>query len=330
MPDIRPFISYAREDRDTARRIASDLRLLGCEPWIDVDNLLPGDEWKPAIHDAIGHSSHFVALISCHSVDKRGFVQRELRQALELLDEFPPGALFVIPVRLDNTTPKHIRLRQLHWVDLFADYVAGIGRVARSLGLSRQHVLTAAGSIRPSLPMQTPGLIYRSVHVHTTVLDSDGHTATTDSTQVLRATQPHIRTLVTRGISGSGKTINHRSNLGPAKVVPEGGVLTVYVEATKALSVDRDTEHVLTYESIDCYCEPVESFGQNISRELEHAGVHVTLPPSRPFKWAEGYLVASGGYEATSPCTLSEDCTMASLIVDKPDVGARQVLRWEW
>lgn len=132
---VRPFISYAREDRETALRLYRDLRKHGAHPWLDVEDLEAGQDWKQAITRAISESSHFLALISVHSVNKQGFVQKELRHALDLLDTFPPGDVFVVPVRLDDSEPRHQRLAELHWLDLFADYREGLQKLLRSLHL---------------------------------------------------------------------------------------------------------------------------------------------------------------------------------------------------
>jgi hypothetical protein len=137
---VRPFISYAREDRAVALQLYRDLSKVGAEPWIDVEDLLGGQEWKRAITDAISESSHFLALISAKSVSKHGFVQKELRQALDLLDTFPPGDVFVIPVRLDESQPRHERLTELQWVDMFPEYQDGLRKLLRSL---RMEVVTA-------------------------------------------------------------------------------------------------------------------------------------------------------------------------------------------
>src|SRR3954453_17906892 len=118
---VRPFISYAREDRETALRLYRDLHENGARPWLDVEDLVGGENWKHAITRAISESSHFIALISVHSVNKQGFVQKELRQALDLLETFPPGEVFVIPVRLDDSKPRHEQLADLHWLDIFAN-----------------------------------------------------------------------------------------------------------------------------------------------------------------------------------------------------------------
>src|SRR5882724_2622318 len=125
---VRPFISYAKEDRDTALQLCRDLRQNGARPWIDVDDLIGGQDWKQAIARAISESSHFIALISHRSVNKQGFVQKELRQAVDLLETFPPGEVFVIPVRLDESEPRHNSLAELHWIDLFPRLSRGLSQ----------------------------------------------------------------------------------------------------------------------------------------------------------------------------------------------------------
>jgi hypothetical protein len=134
----RPFISYAREDCDVAVRLRDDLVRLGATPWIDVSDLIAGQDWQLAISRALRESSHFLALLSHHSVTKRGYVQKEVREALDLLEQFPPDAVFIIPVRLDDSEPSHDRLRNLHWVDLFAGYDKAVAQIARGLGLVSQ------------------------------------------------------------------------------------------------------------------------------------------------------------------------------------------------
>lgn len=127
------FLSYAREDEKTAQRLYRDLSNLGYRVWLDSERLKAGSDWKATIRSEIRNSSLFLALISGASLDKRGFVQAELREALEVLLEFPSGGIFVVPVRLDNCEPKDSRLSQLHWVDLFPSYFPGLQRLIQNL-----------------------------------------------------------------------------------------------------------------------------------------------------------------------------------------------------
>lgn len=128
------FISYAREDEKAALRLYSELKQAGHEPWLDVESILPGQNWKAAIRRAIRASTHFLALLSTNSVNKRGYVQSELRQALDILyDEIPESHIFLIPIRLDNCLPAHEKLHELNWVDLFPSWELGLEKILRGL-----------------------------------------------------------------------------------------------------------------------------------------------------------------------------------------------------
>jgi hypothetical protein len=117
--NIQVFISYAKEDWEKALKLYNSLQNeKGLNPWIDRESLLPGQKWRPAIIDAIRKSRYFIALLSSNSVNKKGYVQRELKQALDILDEYPEWGVFIIPVRLDNCQISDNKLKEIHNVDL--------------------------------------------------------------------------------------------------------------------------------------------------------------------------------------------------------------------
>jgi len=76
------FLSYAREDMGMAKKLYHDLKRYGLDVWLDMKSLLPGDKWKDKIQNAIENSNYFIALLSRRSINKRGFVQKELKTAL--------------------------------------------------------------------------------------------------------------------------------------------------------------------------------------------------------------------------------------------------------
>jgi hypothetical protein len=127
------FISYAREDRDSAQQLYRTLTAAGISSWIDTECLQPGERWKTAIQQAIRNSRFFVALLSSHSVSKKGYVQKELRQALEVLELYPESEVFIIPMRLDDCDPGREELRDLNWIDLFPTWEPGLHRLPRFL-----------------------------------------------------------------------------------------------------------------------------------------------------------------------------------------------------
>jgi hypothetical protein len=137
--DARPlvFVSYAREDIEAALLLADRLADSGFRPWIDRRHLLGGQRWKTTIEDAIQASEFFVPLLSLRSVDKRGFVQREIRRAIDVAENLPERTVFIVPVRLDDVQPAHSVLRDINWVDLFPEWDLGVKRLVWSLHAAR-------------------------------------------------------------------------------------------------------------------------------------------------------------------------------------------------
>lgn len=129
----RVFLSYAREDSAAALKLYKELRAKGLDVWIDIESLLPGQNWKTTIRREIRKSRYFIAVLSRNSVSKKGYVQKELREALDILEEYPTGSVFIIPARLDDCTPLDDGIRDLHWVNLFEDWEVGIDRILKTI-----------------------------------------------------------------------------------------------------------------------------------------------------------------------------------------------------
>jgi hypothetical protein len=132
MPQV--FISYAREDIYEARRLFLDLQAIdGIDPWLDEESLLPGMNWEDEILAAITSSQFVIVLLSSSSIEKTGFVQKELRNAIEKLDYLPPGEVFIIPARIESCEPRFRALQRLQYVDLFPDWENGISKIYATL-----------------------------------------------------------------------------------------------------------------------------------------------------------------------------------------------------
>ena len=129
------FICYAREDKHNALRLFEDLKARGAEAWIDEKNLRAGQDWEMEIRRSIKESDFFISVLSSKSVNKRGFVNKEIKLALSVLDEFPKGSIFFIPVRLDECIPNNERIKEIHRVDMFPDWEVGIKRLCLDMDL---------------------------------------------------------------------------------------------------------------------------------------------------------------------------------------------------
>lgn len=129
----RVFLSYAREDAASARQLREDLDSLGVDVWFDERSLLPGQNWRREIRNAIRAADFFVLILSKYSVTKRGVIQREVRDALDVMQEMPEGAVFIVPARIERVEPNHELLRDIQWVDLFEDWAEGVRRIGLTL-----------------------------------------------------------------------------------------------------------------------------------------------------------------------------------------------------
>lgn len=113
---LRVFLCHSSSDKPKIREIYKRLVEVGIDPWLDEENLLPGQDWEFEIRRAVKDTDVVVVCISQNSVTKIGFVQKEIKFALDIADEQPEGTVFIIPLRLDNCTVPE-RLKRWHWVD---------------------------------------------------------------------------------------------------------------------------------------------------------------------------------------------------------------------
>ena len=131
------FISYAKEDRKYALKLYNSLYRYGfIEPWLDEKNLLPGMNWENEIFSAINESNFVIVILSNVSISKRGFVQKELKKAIDVFLEMPPNKLFIIPARIDPCEPNYNELKKNQYVDLFEDWDVGVEKIIKSIRFS--------------------------------------------------------------------------------------------------------------------------------------------------------------------------------------------------
>lgn len=114
----RIFLCHASEDKPQVREVYQRLKAEGFQPWLDEENLLPGQEWDREIRRALRESEFILIFFSQNSVAKRGYVQREMKLALDAWEEVPEGQIHTIPVRLDDCEIPE-RFKKFQWADLF-------------------------------------------------------------------------------------------------------------------------------------------------------------------------------------------------------------------
>lgn len=114
------FLCHSNRDRTKVRELYKLLRRDGFNPWLDEENLLPGSDWQTEILKAIRGSDFIIVCLSRTSINKAGYLQKELKHALDIADEQPEGAIFIIPAKLEECEVPD-RLKKWQWVNLFLE-----------------------------------------------------------------------------------------------------------------------------------------------------------------------------------------------------------------
>jgi len=116
---LRIFLCYASEDKSTIHDLYNRLSAeYFIDPWLDEKKLLGGQDWDLEIRRALRRSDAVVICLSQRSVSKVGYVNKEIKRALDIADEQPEGTIFIIPLKLDVCeTPD--RLSGFQWIKYF-------------------------------------------------------------------------------------------------------------------------------------------------------------------------------------------------------------------
>jgi ATP-dependent Clp protease ATP-binding subunit ClpC len=139
---LRVFLCHSSHDKKIVRDLYQRLKENQIEPWLDVENLLPGQDWDYEIRNAIRRSHAVVVCISTYSLTTVGYLQKEIRRVLDVADEQPEGAIYVIPLKLEVCEVPS-QLRRWHWVNFFEDngfekLMLALSERGRAIGISSQ------------------------------------------------------------------------------------------------------------------------------------------------------------------------------------------------
>lgn len=108
------FISYAKEDIETAEKLFNYLKSFSYDPWLDKKKLLPGQDWNTEIRLALKKADFIVLLLSKISIAKRGYVQREFKLALEYCEQKFDSDIYIIPCKIDDCEVPE-KLNKFQW-----------------------------------------------------------------------------------------------------------------------------------------------------------------------------------------------------------------------
>jgi len=148
---LKVFLCHASGDKPAVRDLYHRLRSDGIAPWLDEEDLLPGQDWELEIPKAVRSSDVVIICLSSRAITKAGYVQKEIKDALDVADKQPEGAIFLIPLRLEECEVPE-RLRRWQWVNLFQE--RGYERLLRALRVRAESL--GLGTL-PSGSITSPG-----------------------------------------------------------------------------------------------------------------------------------------------------------------------------
>jgi formylglycine-generating enzyme required for sulfatase activity len=124
------FLCHASEDKQKVREVYQRLKEEDFEPWLDEEDLLPGQLWRQEIPKVLRSSDFILIFLSQTSIRKIGYVQNEFKLAIDSWKQIPEGMIHTIPVRLDNCEIPE-QFGEFQWVNLFEE--RGFERLFRAI-----------------------------------------------------------------------------------------------------------------------------------------------------------------------------------------------------
>jgi tetratricopeptide (TPR) repeat protein len=117
--NLRVFLWHSPADKlaiqDLYKQLTSENWI---EPWLEEENLLPGQVREAEIDKAIRAADVVIVGLSKGSVTTEGPIQRQLNAVLDVAEEKREGSIFIIPLRLDECELPE-RLKRLQSIDYF-------------------------------------------------------------------------------------------------------------------------------------------------------------------------------------------------------------------
>jgi len=127
---LKIFLCHSSNDKPAVRKLYKSLVEDGFSPWLDEEDILGGQVWDAEIRKAVRSADVVIVCLSNGSVTKAGYVQKEIRFALDIAEEQPEGSIYMVPVKLEDCGVPD-SLSKWQWVSLFEE--AGYKRLLRAL-----------------------------------------------------------------------------------------------------------------------------------------------------------------------------------------------------
>ncbi|MBW4635065.1 MAG: toll/interleukin-1 receptor domain-containing protein [Iphinoe sp. HA4291-MV1] len=129
---LQVFLCHSSDDKPTVRELYKQLLNEEFQPWLDEENILPGQNWELEIKKAVQSADVIIICLSKNSVNKIGYIQKEIKFALDIAERQPEGSIFIVPMKIDNCNVPQ-RLSDYQWLDWFTNPAVGYIKLLKAL-----------------------------------------------------------------------------------------------------------------------------------------------------------------------------------------------------
>ena len=127
---LKVFLCHASTDKPKVRELYRYLKKRGIQPWFDEEDLVGGQDWQVEIPKALATSDAIIICLTKNSIDREGYIQKEIKFALDKALEMPEGRIFLIPVKFEECEVP-FTLSRYQWVDLTVE--SGYAKMMKAL-----------------------------------------------------------------------------------------------------------------------------------------------------------------------------------------------------
>jgi hypothetical protein len=104
------YIIYQRTDLAIAYDVAKQLKERGFYPWLDEEEITPGQKWSTTTSKALSESALALIIVSRNTRFESSWVAKELKVAMQMLSSKDETVSPIIPIRLDDSPlPEELR-----------------------------------------------------------------------------------------------------------------------------------------------------------------------------------------------------------------------------
>ena len=132
MKPVTVFISYAREDDTKAEKLRAALQKKEIKVWKDTHEILPGERWENKIKKEMKEHDFVIVCLSKTAVNKTGYFQVELRDALKWVKHRPDSRIYLIPIKFDECELP-LDIDEFQFVNMFPDWDEGIEAITKAV-----------------------------------------------------------------------------------------------------------------------------------------------------------------------------------------------------